>query len=482
MIGPSLSASMPLAEEDEEGTEYPYGLESEVVMIDFHSRVLSFLQEVQGDAAPDVVFAPENPKLFPSSQVLLERSLEWVTGSSGGDRMLFYSAAEDAPERMSTPKATPQRTRTKEPRQAQKPTTASLAAQLSVISETLPAISSQLEELQSKQAKFERALEVVATPSVPPHKQPFATGPSPTQAELASFVSRLPAAPKVKATPATPLVKHLAEDEPAILLSEEGYQQIVRSSAPSLDVSQAVYQQGQALTALVAHLVGQESMTDLSSSSSSGLSTKGSIKREKMQADLAARSGNFFLQVAQNAHRRLRPAEAVPTALDAFSQRSLFSKYVERQGSFSGQKDLGLVMFLLAQIADQMLSGDVAGARELLALSMVAVEQSAQDGGKWDLAWVLSLQEDPPAAMFHSKQAQTNPRLRAFAPLCPASWTTTALAYIKELDLITNRRIELQQTQSFKKGQQQEHFGDAAGDEAKKRPRFPRKPRGKQEG
>lgn len=44
--------------------------------------------------------------------------------------------------------------------------------------------------------------------------------------------------------------------------------------------------------------------------------------------------------------------------------------------------------------------------------------------------------------MFAAKPPATNPRLRAFAPLCPPEWATTALAYLKEADVIQSRRQE----------------------------------------
>ena len=39
--------------------------------------------------------------------------------------------------------------------------------------------------------------------------------------------------------------------------------------------------------------------------------------------------------------------------------KSLFNKYAERCGGFQGQRGLGLVMWLLTCIADQMIAGDV---------------------------------------------------------------------------------------------------------------------------
>ena len=164
--------------------------------------------------------------------------------------------------------------------------------------------------------------------------------------------------------------------------------------------------------------------------------------------------------MSQNAFRRLKPTEPLPQDLKSFQGKAIFSKYLERQGGFSGQRDLGLTTWLVAQIADQMLAGDTKGAQEL-----AARWSSAQDGGRWDLAWVLSLQEDPCARLFASRPAQTNPRLKAFAPLCPAPWTLVALNYVKELDAITSRRAELQ-------GPKKNH---EKASENKKRPRFPKK-------
>ena len=98
----------------------------------------------------------------------------------------------------------------------------------------------------------------------------------------------------------------MPEDEPAVIPSEEGYLQAVEAQGSS--VTDALLRQGQALTTLMAHLVGHDSLGDIASSSTS-LSTKGSMKIEKLQQELASRCGNFFLQVSQNAFKRIKPGE-----------------------------------------------------------------------------------------------------------------------------------------------------------------------------
>lgn len=73
---------------------------------------------------------------------------------------------------------------------------------------------------------------------------------------------------------------------------------------------------------------------------------------------LGAEEGDFLLKVAQNVHRRLRPSDQLPGSLAEFQNTPVFAKYLERHGGFAQQRDMGLAMWLLAQVADQMLQGD----------------------------------------------------------------------------------------------------------------------------
>ena len=62
-----------------------------------------------------------------------------------------------------------------------------------------------------------------------------------------------------------------------------------------------------------------------------------------------------------------------------------------------------------------------AGVRELVALTVVSLEQSAIDQGDWSLAFLLSLVAEPPVQMFQDRMVSMSPHGRPFAPLCPAS-------------------------------------------------------------
>ena len=273
-------------------------------------------------------------------------------------------------------------------------------------------------------------------------------------------------------------MRKMPEDEPDAL-PEEDEELIPESPA---QVSQMLVQQQKALNSLVAHLATQDGLHDLggSSSSSTSISLKGSARRERLQSDLASRRGEFFLKIAQNAFRRLKPSDPVPTTLQEFQKKAIFTKYLERQGGYTGyQRDLGLVMWLLSHVADQMLAGDQVGAQEMLALAMVSIEQSAMDGGKWEVAWILSLQEDPPSQIFSHRPQHTKPRLRAFGPLCPADWGATALAYVKELDVLNTRRSEaLPKKGAPGTSKQEEENPD--GHKKPRQPRYPRRPKQQQ--
>eukprot|EP00435_Cladocopium_sp_Y103_P069903 s107_g34.t1 len=87
--------------------------------------------------------------------------------------------------------------------------------------------------------------------------------------------------------------------------------------------------------------------------------------------------------------------------------------------------------------------GNLHGARDATALLAVTIDQAALDNGRFDLANLLSLQEDPPATVFSHKPPNMLSKARAFTPLASQQWVTVALAYLKELDIISAKRLEL---------------------------------------
>ena len=134
----------------------------------------------------------------------------------------------------------------------------------------------------------------------------------------------------------------------------------------------------------------------------------------------------------------MKPASRLPQSIEAVAATDFsMVSYLERFGGYGSWRELGLIQFSLAHIFDCALHADLDGVREHIALTMTSLtEQAAQDNNRWELAYQLTLLEDPLAQLWSYRQAGQNPRLRAFAPLCPQRWATIALAYMKEVDYI----------------------------------------------
>lgn len=217
-------------------------------------------------------------------------------------------------------------------------------------------------------------------------------------------------------------------------------------------------------------------MTELSSSSSAGpgLNTRGVARREKMQMELSARTSTYFLQVQQQLFRRMNPTKPIPSSeADLAASGVSMTAYLERYGGYKGNREAGLVLWILAHAMDALAAQDVYGAREYLALLTASLEQSAMDSS-WSLAYVLCLLEDPPNNLFADRMTPIASG-RPFAPLVPPSWSATALSYLKEVDLLASKKQEIKAPKS---APPKAAPADPEHPKPKGRPRFPKKPKG----
>ena len=119
------------------------------------------------------------------------------------------------------------------------------------------------------------------------------------------------------------------------------------------------------------------------------------------------------------------------------------TRYLERFGGYSRHRELGQLQYQVMTVFDYMLQDNMPAAKDALALLAVSIEQAALDNGRMDLAMLLCLQEDPPAGIFQNRQIASTSRARSFAPLADQKWITCALAFLKELEVITAKRAEL---------------------------------------
>ena len=136
-----------------------------------------------------------------------------------------------------------------------------------------------------------------------------------------------------------------------------------------------------------------------------------------------------------------------PTGMLPPDQQGL-CRYFERFGGFSRQKELGMIVWQASQAFDMLQQGDTLGARDVLALLLVYLDQACLDNGNTTVAWLLSLQSDPPRSLFQDSMSMPGSSVQAFSPLAEQRWVTTALSFLKEVDLISSRRAEIRQKPS----------------------------------
>ena len=92
---------------------------------------------------------------------------------------------------------------------------------------------------------------------------------------------------------------------------------------------------------------------------------------------------------------------------------------------------------------DYLQTENLSAARDTIALLSVMLEQAVMDGGRLDLAQVLTLQDDLPSSIFVNRQAGVLSRSKSFSPLADQRWITIALAYLKEMDTLQTKRLEI---------------------------------------
>lgn len=246
----------------------------------------------------------------------------------------------------------------------------------------------------------------------------------------------------------------------------------------------AITQQAQALTALVAHLAGGDPLSELQGSGAAAggsLSSKGVARRERMQMDLANRQSSYFLQVQQQLFRRMFPSLPVPkTESELIGYGATMTSYMEKQGGYKNNKDHALCLWIAAHAMDSAMNGDEHGCKEFLALLVTCLEQASYDGN-WNVAYLLSLLEMPPATVF-TERVHNMPGLeRPFSPLVPQQWAACALAYMKEVDVLASKKTELKAPRVVPPKAPVPKAADSEAADSpspRRRPKFPKKPKG----
>lgn len=168
------------------------------------------------------------------------------------------------------------------------------------------------------------------------------------------------------------------------------------------------------------------------------------LGRAKLQQELAAHRGTFFNSVVMSMARRMSPTMPADQPHGELLAAGISGvRYLERFGGYGRQRELGILQFNIMTAFDFLMAGNVEAAKDSIALTAVMVEQASMDHGRFDLAQVLTFQEDPPSSIFMTRATSQVSRSRAFAPLADQRWITVSLAFLRELDTITTKRAEL---------------------------------------
>eukprot|EP00435_Cladocopium_sp_Y103_P019666 s4341_g4.t1 len=466
LVGPYRTFSVPLLVTGEDGLLVGSEEMCNVLVVDMSfPGVEEFLSPFSEDAGDlDLVnhFINTDPGARPSFPDLLAQVSAWVAEELG-ERLTFYSAQEEEEEDVPTPARRRDRSQAgvpvgstppaKAPGVAKaggkKPTVATLAAQMETILSTLPALTQQLAAVTERQNAMDRA-----SPSSPPLQPPFrpiaATRasqpvssllharavPRPTDS-LDALVGPPPASRHVSWESPIAQQVRLPEDEPYDPLNAAG------EMGDQSPMAMAILEQSKALRALMVHFhtASSDPMSDLSSSGPT-TGVKGTMAREKLQRELATGSGQFYLRVCQSIRRRMAPASKTPSSLSEARGTSLL-EYLERYGGFGQNRELGMVQWSIAHAFDAAAREEWGAVQDHLALTAVMVEQASLDNNRWHLAWLLRLLDDPPQNLWLNRSQTATGARRPFAPLCSPSWATTALAYMKEAEVLQTKRQEL---------------------------------------
>eukprot|EP00435_Cladocopium_sp_Y103_P039410 s1015_g10.t1 len=483
IFGPNTNFQVSLMEENEDDLSLQdLGVSADAVVVDVTDDVIDFCREydpVTDSQAAIHGFSFDFPTSLPDYNVLLGQVREWIS-SRHDDRSGFYTAQEDQaeppltrPAKSATPKKAPVKQRVTN----------------SMISDQLATLAAQMQVLSQRQDQLEKskggsAADVggqahghsfLATSKMPAVSAALPNPSGVSQTQAAKALGLLSPPPKISRNPpAEPNVDFATMDEPLDILQPRPEE--------AGGIATALAQQSTAITALVAHLAAQapDALGDLAALGPSSSSTKGVSRRERMQNDLAADTSTYHLQMMQQLHRRLHPAKPVPQKEEDLRDLSVLT-YLERNGGYRNQREMGLVAWILGHALDAAASGNMRRTKEVLALMMVAVEQAVVDRGDWSLAYMLTLLEEPPNQMFQDRAINLVHHSKPFGPLVPPQWTAVCLAYLKDLEVLASKKGETAKkppkaaaSSSSETPAQGEPEKEAS---PRRKPRFPKKPK-----
>ena len=446
------------------GSLNPSGTTVRVVVVDFPSDVVQHMRSPRAFEEIAYGFDPESPFLLPEPKALLDAVIIWIQDSGPLSALNYYTAVSEdlssverhsgvrpAAKRPSRRKASPgEATPGAKPPEKERPkrvTTASLAEGMQSLMDMLPQLNVQMKQLADRQSRLENQALAPVSASCPALVQPLSRsmkGPALAPSAIAAGLQSPPRTSCMMNPGLLGSAQIRGSAIPPELSELEKEKSLSHVQANGDPLARAVLAQSEALTSLVNQIAHQTSdpMMDLGVGTSTG--TRGTAGRARLQQELASQQGLFFNSVMQAMARRMQPSLPVQgTPMQLMEKGVCGTRYLERFGGYGRHRDLGQLQYQVMTVLDHLQTENLQAARDATALLAVTLEQAVMDNGRFDLAAVLCLQDDLPAGVFMNRSAGALSRTKSFAPLADQRWITTALAYLKELDAIQTKRVEL---------------------------------------
>ena len=203
-----------------------------------------------------------------------------------------------------------------------------------------------------------------------------------------------------------------------------------------------------------------------SGSSSSG--AKGCMAREMFMKQI-----QDFEKVAALTRLHALQELGIPSEKE---DSSLLRKYFERRVPLADQKLLSHFASLIAEGWALAFETDNVQMQGFLARAAFFVEQTALDGGRLELSWLLTGFTEP-NAQFHFSIKKT-PGLKPFSRLIHPLWLSANIAFLRDLDFLENRLATLGKGKSSVSVSVDPD--DSADPTPKKKPKKPKKGGGKE--
>lgn len=173
--------------------------------------------------------------------------------------------------------------------------------------------------------------------------------------------------------------------------------------------------------------------SDSASGSGGGSGVKGCLAR-----DAYVRASQDLTLVANTVRKNALQELGYPPSKE---DGNLLRKCLERRMPVAEHRTLAYVGTLVAEGWSTAYESQNLEMMGVLAKIMIFLEQASIDGGKLQLAWLLTGHQEPPwQILLNSKK---KPGLQPFSRLAAPSWISANLAYLKDLDFMETRMSSL---------------------------------------